>query len=76
MNSELKHPVLRPIYLPTNPIHSIWHGFILWLLMDRFSAPSWLYGVFFTLWGIVFVTRWYAFFQEEQTDPVFKNTKD
>lgn len=36
-----------------SPQFTLGGGVVLWLLMDRLNAPGWLYGVMFTLVGVV-----------------------
>jgi len=64
--------VVAPAALPTNPVGIARSAGLAWLFMDRFHAPSWAWGCFWTVTGILFaaafVIRWY----EEEVD-IFKS---
>jgi hypothetical protein len=49
----------------------IFSGMALFLFLERFNAPEWLYGVFGLLFVIWFVAWIYDMVATEQTDVVF-----
>lgn len=43
-------------------------GMVCWLLLDRFSAAGWVWGVVGTLVGIMFIGWVYSLFTEDQIE--------
>lgn len=39
-----------------------------WLLMDRFNAPAWLHGVYWTIVGILTLAAGIQIWRQEQKD--------
>ncbi len=42
-----------------------------WLLLDRFGAPSWAYGVFWTVAALFFIAAIVSLFFQTPSTPVF-----
>lgn len=63
--------VINPKNLPTKPINIIWSSIILFLLLDRFHAPGWVYAIVFTLQTVIFIALLIACHKEDYQD-IFK----
>jgi hypothetical protein len=60
--------------LPTKPMGLPWSTATLWLVMDRFDAPSWAHGVVWTVWTLMWVILLVGWWHEVQRDvPGFGN---
>lgn len=46
-----------------------------WLLLDRFDAPGWAHGAFWTIMICVWAVFLVTFITQEQTEVVFKDEK-
>jgi len=45
---------------------------VAWLLLDRLGSPGWLYGVAFSILGILWISFLVRFFTEKIGTPIFK----
>lgn len=48
-----------------------WRAAVLWLFMDRYHAPGWAYGVFWTVWAIMGLTAGILAWTQEEWMPQF-----
>jgi hypothetical protein len=63
----MKHPkVLSFKQFPTRP--PITQTLVVYLMMDKFHAPGWLWGVVITLWVIIWATVIYMMAVQESTE--------
>ena len=68
MNARKKLRYIKSTNLP--PRINITAALVWWLVFDRLSAPPWLYGVVFTLIGIVYIAETVRFFSADAVDVV------
>lgn len=68
MNTKKKSKYIKSNNLP--PRLSILWPIVWWLVLERFNAPGWLYGVLFTIIGIVYVTEVWRLFAADAVDLV------
>lgn len=52
----------------SSPVRVPWSAATMWLVMDRFHAPEWAWGVFWFFWIIMFVASIVGFCHEDQID--------
>lgn len=68
---KLRH--IDPKNMP--PRIDVLYPFLLWLVLERFAAPAWLYGVLYTLLGIVYAAKFYLLFAGEKVDLLSKKAE-
>ncbi len=59
----------------TSPARVPWPAATVWLLMDRFHAPEWAWGIFWCFWGFVLIAAIITFCHEDQVDIFAKDGK-
>lgn len=53
----------------------VWTGVTSWLLLDRLGAPSWVHGIWWTIYGIVFILTIVAVWQQQTVDPFIESVR-
>lgn len=67
----MKRKVLAHKCVPLHPIRVLYPAAVQWLFLDRFGAPGWLWGVFWTLNALMFVVIVVAWWAQEEYEPVW-----
>ncbi len=61
-----KVKVIAGKHLPFRP--PLWSSMTAWLMLDRFSAPGWAYGVVGCLFGILWILYFCTWATHESTE--------
>lgn len=63
----MKYPVIDRKYLPSTL--PVFPTLTIWLMLDKIQPPAMIYGVVWTLWGLIFLAVTIRAFSEETTHP-------
>ena len=72
----MKTSVIHYKYLPTNPARPLLLSSVVYLYMDRYGAPGWAFGVFWTLAAMLFISAVVSVIREECLHPVLGKQKE
>jgi hypothetical protein len=50
-----KQKVIDSKYIQHNPARVVLASMVIWLFMDKFNTPGWVYGVVGTILGLAFI---------------------
>ena len=67
-----KRKVISWRQLPSRPWNWVWAAMILWMFLDRFHAPGWVWGAVGTILGLVLIGSLANWFSEEEIEIQFK----
>lgn len=68
----MKRKVVRYQDLPSHPSRVFWPAATMYLLLDRFGAPGWLFGAVGMLALLAFIGLFVAWWNEEDSEVLWK----
>ena len=57
--------------LPAQPVSAGWTGLLMYLILDKFSSPTWIWALGATAWGLFFVLHILKALTEKETEIKF-----